>query len=395
MQNAKPKIRILLTDGWTRKSLSAVRSLGFEGYNISLATHKLISPALYSKFTHRGYIFPNPKTEKEKYKAMLLLLLEKEKFDVLIPFEEETIEVLLENYEKFNALTKFSLPSIESYSIASDKWKTLQTAKQLNIPTPETFLLERIQDTAEILNNEKLFPVIAKPVKSSGSRGLSAINNKKEGLKILETTLKRFGSVLLQEKIPQEGQGVGVGILAENGKVKAVFSYRRLREFPVKGGPSTLRESTHDEELIKDAVKLMETLKWNGVAMVEFKTDIRTGQKKLMEINPRFWGSMDLAFVSGVNFPALLTKMILGKEIQQPVYKTGIRCRWLLPGDIAHFIANPERWKLQPSFFNFFSPELYYDDFKPYDIKGNIAVIFCTLLSIFDWETWKKGIFRN
>lgn len=39
--------------------------------------------------------------------------------------------------------------------------------------------------------------------------------------------------------------------------------------------------------------------------MVEWKVDLRDGRPKLMEINPRFWGSLELAVRSGVNFPSL------------------------------------------------------------------------------------------
>ena len=43
--------------------------------------------------------------------------------------------------------------------------------------------------------------------------------------------------------------------------------------------------------------------------MVEFKVDPRDGIPKLMEVNPRFWGSLQLAIVSGVDFPYLILKM--------------------------------------------------------------------------------------
>ncbi len=44
-------------------------------------------------------------------------------------------------------------------------------------------------------------------------------------------------------------------------------------------------------------------LDWTGVAMVEFKLDARDGVAKLMEINGRFWGSLQLADRRGRRFP--------------------------------------------------------------------------------------------
>jgi len=386
--------KILLTDGWTRKSLSAVRSLGVAGYSADVIAHKRISPAFYSRCTGKSLVCPDPVQDREGYLSMLLRLIERERYDVVMPFEEATIELMLENRDRFNALTAFALPETEAYRVASNKWETVKLAKSLGIPVPATELVADESGIEAALEGRE-FPLIIKPVRGGGSVGLAEAYDRSGGEQAVRHALRRFGPLLVQERLPWQGRGEGVGILADRGKVKVAFTYRRLREFPVKGGPSTLRESTSDSELAHHAITLMEALDWHGVAMVEFKTDLRDGARKLMEINPRFWGSMDLAFVSGVNFPALLTDLSLGREVRQPGYRDGVRCRWLVPGDLAHFIANPARLNLDPSFFDFRGERLFYDDFKSHDMRGNLAVIACAFLSIFDLDTWRKGVFRN
>ena len=42
--------------------------------------------------------------------------------------------------------------------------------------------------------------------------------------------------------------------------------------------------------------------------MVEFKLDEQTQEVKLMEINPKFWGSLELGLAAGVNFGELLVR---------------------------------------------------------------------------------------
>jgi predicted ATP-grasp superfamily ATP-dependent carboligase len=168
---------------------------------------------------------------------------------------------------------------------------------------------------------------------------------------------------LIQERLPAEGQGIGVCLLLDRSHlVRAGFVHRRLREYPVTGGPSTLRESCNHEQAYTDAVRLLQDLRFVGVAMVEFKNDTRTGKANLLEVNPRFWGSLALAVDAGVNFPLLWTLMALGEDVA-PVtsYRLGHRCRWLLPGDILHFIHNPNRWQLEPSFFRFRASHQTYD----------------------------------
>jgi predicted ATP-grasp superfamily ATP-dependent carboligase len=117
--------------------------------------------------------------------------------------------------------------------------------------------------------------------------------------------------------------------------------------------------------------------------MVEFKVDPRDGIPKLMELNPRFWGSLQLAIVSGVDFPYLMLRMAR-EESFEPVlhYTVGKRCRWLLLGDILHFLSNPHRFHLCPSFFDFSDPNTSYDIFSrddPLPLLGSVAT-FLTFL---------------
>ena len=75
--------------------------------------------------------------------------------------------------------------------------------------------------------------------------------------------------------------------------------------------------------------------------MVEFKLDTKDGGPKLMEVNGRSWGSLPLSIVAGVDFPYLLHKIVTEGDVE-PVfeYKTGVKCRWLIPGDLLWFAAS-------------------------------------------------------
>jgi predicted ATP-grasp superfamily ATP-dependent carboligase len=122
--------------------------------------------------------------------------------------------------------------------------------------------------------------------------------------------------------------------------------------------------------------------------MVEFKVDPRDNEPKLMELNPRFWGSLALAIHAGVDFPYLLYKMAMGEEFEPVVeYKVGVRCRWLLPGDILHFFQNPKRFRLKPSFFRFRGT---HDDILSCDDPMPIMGGFLTLFSLL----WDKDLRR-
>jgi predicted ATP-grasp superfamily ATP-dependent carboligase len=133
---------------------------------------------------------------------------------------------------------------------------------------------------------------------------------------------------------------VGIFLLVWRGETRAVFSHRRIREKPPAGGVSVYRESiAADPGLVARSRALLDRFDWQGVAMIEFKVDQATGTPYLMEINGRFWGSLQLAVDAGVDFPALLVALARGESPPPfPGYRTGIRSRWWL-GDVDHLLA--------------------------------------------------------
>ena len=117
--------------------------------------------------------------------------------------------------------------------------------------------------------------------------------------------------VLIQERIV--GAGLGVFLLRHAGRTEAAFAHRRLREKPPSGGVSVLAEAVElPPALLERAERLLDCFGWNGVAMVEFKEDAATGEPVLMEVNGRFWGSLQLAIDSGVDFPSRLVALAAG-----------------------------------------------------------------------------------
>jgi predicted ATP-grasp superfamily ATP-dependent carboligase len=119
---------------------------------------------------------------------------------------------------------------------------------------------------------------------------------------------------------------------------------------------------------------LLRSIGWQGVAMVEFKIDHRDRQPKLMEINGRFWGSLQLATDAGINFPLMLYRLATGESVAPEFdYRTGVRTRWLL-GDLDNLlirlksspngIRRDSRWRALTEFLKLYSHDLHYEVFK-------------------------------
>ncbi|MEK6679004.1 MAG: ATP-grasp domain-containing protein [Nitrospirota bacterium] len=377
--------KVFVTDGYWHKTLSVVRSLGEKGIDVSVGESTRLSTALFSRYAKRRVIYPSPKRSPDEFLDFLEKELKKERYDVLITPEESTLLLIAKNIKRFEGLTKFPFAEHNLISKASDKAETIKNAKGIGIPIPQTIFINDIEElekkTADID-----FPVVIKPRMSSGSYGIRYIKNKNELISSYKEVHSKYPFPLIQEYIPQGGDAFGVSCLFDrNTQLKAVFVHKRLREYPITGGPSTLRESVVNDEVKELAVKLLSSIKWYGVAMVEFKVDPRDNKPKLMEINPRFWGSLSLAIYSGVDFPYLLYRMAMGEGFE-PVttYKTGLRSRYLLPGDIMHFISNPERFKMKPSFFKFFDKKTKDDIISLKDPLPTIGRILSLLTLLYN-----------
>jgi len=133
--------------------------------------------------------------------------------------------------------------------------------------------------------------------------------------------------------------------LARNGDVIAEFMHRRVREVPPTGGPSSVAESWADETLAQHGRRILNHLNWTGAAMVEFKRDLVSGVYYLIEINPKFWGSLGLAIAAGVDFPYLAFQIAAGHFDRSPGTYQLVRYQWLSM-DIAHSLAvrRPYLW---------------------------------------------------
>ena len=85
-------------------------------------------------------------------------------------------------------------------------------------------------------------------------------------------------------------------------------------------------------------MRMLGPIGWHGVAMMEYKQDRRTGEFVLMEVNGRFWGSLQLAVDAGVDFPFLACQLARGVPPEAPrAVRLGVKNRWLL-GDLDHLL---------------------------------------------------------
>lgn len=337
--------KVLLLGNDDRVVLAVLRGLGRNGVSVHVAWCNPKSPALKSCYVSQFHPIPPYDADSDLWLESLHRVLRGNDFDLVIPCNDFAVVPLQAERERLGRHDNWYLINDEAFRVAFDKGSTSQIAAELGINLPKEFSIspDRCRQISELdeldtIDGQPLrFPVYVKP-RSSITQ--SDVAHKRPAQKIhspseLATALRNAScnefpaeGILIQEGF--SGIGVGVEVLASEGKILMQIQHRRLRE-TIDGG-STYRETIAEIPDLSDATeKLVRRLDYTGVGMFEFRYAPDTGEWVFLEINARFWGSLPLAIAAGANFPFALYELIVnGRNDFDSEYRVGTRCRNLI-----------------------------------------------------------------
>ncbi len=380
---------ILVTDGDERVALALVRAFGGRGHRVVVGASTSRSLGQASRFAETGVVLLDPLSDPDGFVRSVREALDRHGCNVLVPVSEGALYAILTSREIFpDVLLPFG--TADRFETISNKIAVSSAAAKVGIAVPRRVVLtspEEVETAADIGRP----PFVIKPARSvvadDGRRikvGVTYASCRETLRARLEQLPRAAFPVMVQERVV--GPGIGVFALRWNGQVHALFAHRRIREKPPSGGVSVYRESVPlDATLREQVVELLDRLEWDGVAMVEFKVEEATGVPYLMEINGRFWGSLQLAIDAGVDFPNLLLDAARGRfPSARPSWTVGVRSRWWW-GDFDHLLTRfrrsdaelgllpgtPSRWAVLGEWFRLRpagdrNEVLRRDDFKPF-----------------------------
>lgn len=384
---------VLISDAKQRKSLAVIRSLGKAGFLVTPFENERLAPGLWSRYASKCFKIG----KRESALDAILREENKSKFAgaVYIAMEENDILELSEREAQASNLLRFLIPDSMSLQVALSKYLTIEYASTLGIKVPWSAAFESpssLFDKLSDLREEGIFEnFLIKPERSSGSRGLVYLDNPMIiiDMNFLEELWSRYGTLVLQERVPSGGVSVGVSLLLDqNSNLKAISSHKRIHSYPVSGGPSTFRETYSSNSLEESSMRLMKSLNWKGIAMVEWLIHPVTNEPYLIEINPRFWGSLELAIRSGVDFPTIYANLCLGIDDGR-VHRVSkfTQSRWFFPGEILRYAATPRKQRERLSFLikSFFVES---DEYDATDKRGTFFTLVYMLSLLFKPRYW-------
>lgn len=310
----------LVLDGHSRAGVEFLQSLGRGGIAVDLSANGECR-AWRSCYCRQRVQQPDS-TDGQAFLNWLEALFEANKYSLVVPSTEASLRCLLLLPDSHAIRRAAVLPSTKSLEIAFSKHLTWNLAQSLGIPVPAS----RLITSKDALGEPEMFPVVLKPivslVEADGQLvGLTPtiVRTRAEWPRALDRLLA-LCPVLEQEYIT--GHGVGIECLYRDGERLWFFQHERLHELPLTGGGSSYRRASPvDDALLKAATSLLDRLEWHGIAMVEFRGTAEQGYR-LMEINPRAWGSLALPINAGVDFPKGLWCLAMDQDPgPQPRYR--------------------------------------------------------------------------
>ncbi|RYY02701.1 MAG: ATP-dependent carboxylate-amine ligase [Gammaproteobacteria bacterium] len=357
---------ILVLDAGQRSALAVTRSLGkLENIRVTTADYTSQALAGCSRFSQQYLVSPNPINDPKDYLSWIENLTSETEFALVLPVTEVTSQLLLMNSAQLPKM-RLAFTSYENVMQIADKGNLVNLAMQLGISVPKS---EWFKNSGDLNPNNIRYPAVIKPCLSkiyteNGwiATTVKIIQNEADLTRVLNSEgYLKTSPFMIQEFIP--GHGAGIFCLFRDGKPEVFFAHQRLREKPPQGGISVLSESATPRPVLQEAAeKLLSGANWHGVAMVEFRIG-EDGTSYLMEVNTRFWGSLQLSIDAGVDFPALLVSNELNLGLVAPsTYKVGQRLRWLL-GDLdslyIYLKSNYGKKQKLVRFLQFFIPDFF------------------------------------
>lgn len=333
-------LNILVTDGDMKHGLAVIRYLGVKNYNVFVVASEN-GLAKRSKYTKK-IVFGDSLMLNNKLEPVLTGIIEN-KIDVVIPVSAKACCFCAEHKAVLLQYTKLLIVDFRTIEICLDKDKTNYFAKECGVPFPRVWRFNSLNSLYENIIDIR-YPVVVKGRSEFNERLPDYVFSEKDLKNVIKSWIgiaEEIGELpfIIQEYV--EGVGRGFFAVYNNGVCSHYFMHERIREQPPTGGASTCAVSIFDQDLFNQGKKILDSLKWHGVAMVEFKYDSVKKKHYLIEINPKFWGSLELGLSSGINFPDIIIRHSVGMPLPPQKYKIGNRFHWPIPDELKHCKKSP------------------------------------------------------
>ncbi|MDO4216098.1 MAG: ATP-grasp domain-containing protein, partial [Bacteroidales bacterium] len=289
--------------------------------------------------------------------------IKEHKYDLIIPMLDEGADFLSQEKVHIEKLgIRVAIEDYEIFQKANDKQKLMELCREYDLPHPRTEALVKgnLDKAADYVG----FPAMIKPNISAGAKGIVKVDNMQELKEKFPNIEGKFGQCTLQQYVEQPDYYYNVMLYRDHkGEYPAYTIIKIRRYFPLKGGSSCYSETVEHKELLQACKIMLEKLNWKGFADIDVLEDKRSGELKIIEINPRTPSSFQASFAAGVDFAEIFVEDNLNPNanLKKYPYYVGKQVRWF-GLDAMWFVFSKNRFNFKPSWFMFWGKDVSYHD---------------------------------
>jgi len=367
--------KVLLTYAWCRSSYSALKSLASNDIDVVVADSSSVGMCQWSKHAFAVEKYRSPLIHPEGFVDDVVALCLNHEISIVIPGHDEG--QILAKYTDRLAGISILTASFEKLELANNKRSMSDFALSLDVPIAPKINVENAFDLGKSTHSDRSYVVRA--LQGNGAKGVLYSKGGDQLTVAVTKFIAQHNLGIDRFPVVQEyvnGDGWGVSCLYWHGQRIASFTHKRLEEKTLTGGTSTLRVGKKNPCLEKYAYTLLDGLKWHGLAMVEFKFDEPTQKGYFIEINPRLWGSIDLARASGIDFPYLMylcaTGDLVNAKSLAKIWNEGVVSLWVL-GDLIRRLSLLKNGQIRKSLSPRTMKVSSYDDLDWSDFRAFVG----------------------
>ncbi len=304
-------LSVLIIDGNRNDAIKVLSCLTaipkLKAHVISSETN---TPVRWSRLCKTFYL-KETKTDKERIEFIRKVAKEV-RANLLFPLSRLGILFAIKNYDVLNQIAPLApIPTLESFEKAQDKGKFADFLEENNIPKPFTLHLKNDQNLSHQLS-KMTFPVLIKPRIGTHGFGIRQFEDRHSLEKFLSSN-KSLPPSIVQNK--RRGIILCSSTLSINGNILIHNLHKEIYPNPIPFRPQLGMEFIQNENLWKITEKVIKELKWTGVANFDMILDEEDNQIKVIELNPRYWGSLRGSLTMGLNFPYLACLIALNRPL--------------------------------------------------------------------------------
>ena len=317
----------VLAVGASFPALGAVQSLGRRGVPcwVCAPSRGVAAVSRYARYRR----IPDPlDDDRGAVDGLLALVRELPGRPILMPADDEYAQVVGRFEEELGGVATICGAGERVVELLLDKGRFFEWASEHSLSAPRM-----LRASAVVPSVGLRFPWVVKSVRHTRSMDYTGsdadyvrfelVHDMGEWEELRARHADALDDLLVQEYVRGTTEDMfSIGVYADrSSKLRGVFVARKLRGYPAAYGNAAAGQNDVVPRRVLDEVSRVVTeLGFTGVAEVEYKRDVATGEFALIEVNPRCWSWMCVTTDSPADIPWIAYRDLCGDPLPYAEY---------------------------------------------------------------------------